>query len=124
MHETPIKCATPTCPNTTHHLLCLSCSALEVSRKLFEATEGVCTHAHSITGDHGMVMRMLPEYKGGRPQPGYMLDVCKMCMQELQERPYVPISKHVRVSHKVIGTLAPVAKEISTQEEVRSYVSK
>jgi hypothetical protein len=38
-----------------------------------------------------MIKRLLPEYMGGHAQPGYMLDVCKMCLQELQERPYNPV---------------------------------
>jgi hypothetical protein len=85
------KCATPNCPNMSYHLRCLSCSAQEASRRSQQAAEGTCTHSHSITGDFRMVMRLLPEYKGGPPQPGYMLDVCKVCLKELQERPYSPV---------------------------------
>jgi hypothetical protein len=91
------KCVTPNCPNMSHHLLCLSCSAEEASRRSLLAKAGVCTHSHSITGDYGMIMRLLPEYKGGLPQSGYMLDVCKSCLKELHERPYNatrPASRH------------------------------
>ena len=49
-----------------------------------------CKHAHSVTGDFGLVQRLLPEYNGGHPQPGYMLDICKICLKELPERPYNP----------------------------------
>jgi hypothetical protein len=82
------KCVTPNCPNTSYHLRCLSCSAEEAARRSRQTVEGICTHSHSITGDFGMVKRLLPEYKGGPSQPGYMLDVCKTCLKELQERPY------------------------------------
>jgi hypothetical protein len=83
-------CATPNCPNMSNHAHCLSCSAQEVSRRSLQAAEGTCLHGHSVTGDYGMIMRMLPEYKGHHPQAGYMLDVCKACLQELEERPYKP----------------------------------
>jgi hypothetical protein len=83
-----VLCMTPNCPNMSHHLHCLSCSAQEASAKLLKAAAGICGHGHSITGDYDMIMRLLPEYKGGHSQPGYMLDVCKACLQELQERPY------------------------------------
>src|SRR2546422_8767916 len=88
MQDTPAKCVTPNCPNMSYHLRCISCSALEVSRRSLQVAQGTCAHSHSMTGDFGMVMRLLPEYKGGHPQPGYMLDVCKACLKELQERPY------------------------------------
>lgn len=88
MYNQPVKCMTPGCPNMSRHLHCLSCSAQEASRRLLQAAEGTCSHIHSITGDYGMVRRLLPEYKGGHPQPGYMLDVCKACLKELPERPY------------------------------------
>jgi hypothetical protein len=91
MYNKPGKCMTPNCLNTTHHLLCLSCSAKEQSRKAMEAALGLCIHNHSITGDYDMIMRFLPEYKGGPPQDGYMLDICKSCLQPLQERPYNPV---------------------------------
>jgi hypothetical protein len=42
-----------------------------------------------------MIVRILPAYKGGHPQPGYMLDVCKECLKELQERPYYPM-RHMK----------------------------
>ncbi len=85
-----IMCKTPNCPSMSHHLYCLSCSAQEVKRKSLKALEGICVHGHSITGDYEMIKRFLPEYEGSHPQLGYMLDVCKGCLQELQERPYVP----------------------------------
>jgi len=91
MSNAAVKCMTTDCPNMTYHLHCLACSAQEASRRLLRAAEGHCVHGHSITGDYGMVMRLLPEYKGGQPQDGYMLDVCKDCLQELQERPYNPV---------------------------------
>jgi|SRR5688572_13519807 len=90
-------CKTPNCPSMTHHVYCLSCSAREAKRKSLKALEGTCEHGHSITGDFEMIMRFLPEYKGGHPEQGYMLDVCKACLQELQERPYNP--SRVRRSH-------------------------
>lgn len=90
MYNELIKCSTPNCRNMSYHVLCLSCSAQEVRRSLLQAAEGTCAHVHSITGDYGMVQRLLPEYKGGQPQPGYMLDVCKDCLKELPERPYNP----------------------------------
>jgi hypothetical protein len=85
-----VKCMTPDCPNMSYHTYCLSCSAKEASRALLKASEGLCTHGHSVTGDYGMIKRLLPEYDGGHPQPGYMLDVCKTCLKELPERPYQP----------------------------------
>jgi hypothetical protein len=85
-----VLCATPNCQNLSNHVLCLSCSAQEVSHRLLQAAEGTCLHGHSITGDYGMIMRLLPEYQGSQPQAGYMLDVCKICLQELRERPYRP----------------------------------
>jgi len=84
------RCKTPGCPNLSHHTYCLSCSAAEASRKSHLVLEGTCTHNHSVTGDYGMIKRLLPEYTGGEPRPGYMLDVCKACLQELPERPYNP----------------------------------
>lgn len=90
MHNEQVKCMTPGCPNMTYYVQCLSCSAQEVRRKLLQAAEGTCAHDHSITGDYGMVRRLLPEYQGGHPQSGYMLDVCKACLKELPERPYSP----------------------------------
>jgi len=90
MPTKPVKCITPGCPNMTYHLRCLSCSAEEANRRVLEAAEGKCIHSHSITGDYEMVKRLLPEYKGGHPQDGYMLDVCKTCLTELPERPYNP----------------------------------
>jgi hypothetical protein len=88
MQETAAKCVTPNCPNLSHHLRCIPCSALEVSRRSLQAALGICAHNHSITGDYEMIVRLLPAYKGGHSQPGYMLDVCKSCLKELQERPY------------------------------------
>ena len=81
MQETQTKCITPNCPNMSYYSRCLSCSALEVSRKALEATQGTCTHNHSITGDFGLVMRLLPEYTGGHSQPGYMLDICHLIIK-------------------------------------------
>ena len=72
-----------------------SYSAQESSQRSLQAKEDDCDHRHSITGDYQMVKRLLPEYRGGQPQPGYMLDVCKACLKELPERPYSP-SRAVR----------------------------
>lgn len=91
MYQKPAQCMTPNCPNMSRHLHCPSCSAKEASLRLLQATEGSCAHGHSITGPYELIKRFLPEYKGGHSQPGYMLDVCKTCLQELQERPYTPI---------------------------------
>jgi hypothetical protein len=90
MYDEPVKCITLNCPNMSLHLRCLICSAQDASRRSLQAAEGTCAHSHSITGDYGMIMRLLPEYKGGHPQPGYMLDVCAVCLTELRERPYHP----------------------------------
>lgn len=90
MYNKPAKCKTPGCLNMSYHIHCLSCSAQEASRRAMLAAEGICSHGHSITGDYEMIKRFLPDYNGGHPQPGYMLDVCKTCSQELQERPYNP----------------------------------
>jgi hypothetical protein len=57
----------------------------------------ICMHMHSITGDFGMILRLLPDYAGGHPQQGYMLDICKACLKELPERPYSmawPLRRH------------------------------
>ena len=83
-------CMTPNCPNMSNHPYCLSCSAIEASARLLQASAGLCTHGHSITGEYETIKRFLPEYMGGHAQPGFMLDVCKSCLQELQERPYNP----------------------------------
>jgi hypothetical protein len=91
MYNKPAKCATPTCPNMSYHLYCLSCSAQEVSARSLQATQGLCVHGHSIIGEYETIKRLLPEYMGGHAQPGFMLDVCKTCFQALQERPYNPI---------------------------------
>jgi hypothetical protein len=95
MYDNLVLCTTPGCANMSHHVHCLNCSAQEVSRTSLLAAEGTCLHAHSITGDYGMITRLLPDYGGSHPQPGFMLDVCKVCLQELQERPYYP-SRHRR----------------------------
>jgi hypothetical protein len=84
------KCATPGCTNISSHLHCPSCLAQEVSSKLLRAAEGACIHTHSVTGNFDMVRRLLPEYAGGPPQKGYVLDVCKACLKELEERPENP----------------------------------
>lgn len=62
---------------------------------LLQPTQSDCEHSHSITGDYKMIKRLLPEYQGGQSQPGFMLDVCKACLQELRERPYSP-SRRIR----------------------------
>lgn len=90
MLHTTAKCLTPGCPNTSYRLHCPSCLAQEASTRLLQADEGICTHRYSVTGDYEMIKRLVPEYAGGHPQPGYMLDVCKTCLKELQERPYNP----------------------------------
>src|SRR5437870_9575299 len=97
MQDTPGKCATPDCPNMTYELLCIPCSALEANRRLPQPGQVDCAHGHSVIGDFDMIVRLLPEYKGGHPQPGFMLDVCKACLMELQERPYNPL-RHDRRS--------------------------
>jgi hypothetical protein len=58
------------------------------SRESAIIDQEICMHMHSITGDFGMILRLLPDYTGGHPQPGYMLDICKACLKELPERPY------------------------------------
>lgn len=88
-----VRCMTPNCSNMSHHLHCLSCSAQEAGARLLKAADGICAHGHSITGDYDMIKRLLPEYEGGHSQPGYMLDVCKACLQELQERPYKQVRR-------------------------------
>ena len=90
MPHTTTKCATPGCTNTSYRLHCPSCLAQEAGRRLLRADDGSCMHAHSITGNFDMVRRLLPEYVGGPPQKGYILDVCKSCFQELEERPENP----------------------------------
>jgi hypothetical protein len=52
------------------------------------ASQGDCAHGHSITGSFEQIQRLLPDFKGEQPQPGYMLDICKTCLQVLRERPY------------------------------------
>ena len=84
----PANCSTPHCPNSTYRLRCDTCLAQEASHKVLQSHQAGCTHGHSITGDYEMVIRLLPEYSGAHPQPGYMLDVCKECLRELNERPY------------------------------------
>src|SRR5215218_7676848 len=90
MSNKPMKCMTPGCQNMSYHLHCLSCSAEEAKRKTAQAAAGICVHGHSITGDYDMIKRLIPSYAGSHPEPGYMLDVCKTCSQELQQRPYNP----------------------------------
>ena len=91
-----VLCMTPNCPNMSHHLHSLSCSTQEANARLLKSAADICGHGHSITGDYDMIKRLLPEYEGGHSQPGYMLDVCKACLKELQERPY-------RQVHRVSG---------------------
>jgi hypothetical protein len=91
MEDSPTKCVTPDCPNMTDALLCTPCLALEASQRSPQAVQETCAHGHSVIGDFDMIIRLLPEYKGGHSQPGYMLDVCKACLMELQERPYNPM---------------------------------
>src|SRR6478609_3559208 len=114
MYDTLTLCATPNCTNKSYHTYCLSCSAQEATRQALEAAEGTCRHDHSITGDYGMIMRLLPEYKGSEPQPGYMLDVCKTCLQELQERPYNPPRKGILIRSKAASMTQPVAGSTGT----------
>src|SRR6476659_7167496 len=90
MYNELVRCRTPGFPNLSHHLYCLSCSAAEASLRSLLALEGSCKHGNSVIGDYGMIKRLLPEYTGGEPQKGYMLDVCKACLKELPERPYNP----------------------------------
>ena len=87
----PSKCTTPGCNNLSYHLHCLSCSAQDARARSLQAADGVCAHGHSITGEYETIKRFLPEYMGGHAQPGFMLDVCKTCLQELEERPYNPV---------------------------------
>jgi hypothetical protein len=97
LQDRATKCMTPNCPNLSHHLRCIPCSALEVSRRSLQAAQGSCAHNHSITRDFEMILRLLPAYRGGHPHPGYMLDVCKGCLKELQERPYYPMRQMKKV---------------------------
>lgn len=88
------KCATPDCPNKSYRLHCPSCLAEEVAQRLLRADTGACMHGHSITGSFETIQRLLPEYTGGPPQPGYILDICKLCLMELRERPIDPGRTH------------------------------
>jgi hypothetical protein len=90
------KCATPGCTNTSYRLHCPTCLALEAGRRSLQADQGACIHVHSITGNFDMVRRLLPEYAGGKPQDGYLLDVCKSCLKELEERPENPSRPAIR----------------------------
>ena len=90
MPHVTTKCATPGCTNISYRLHCPSCLAQETGRRLLQADQGACIHVHSITGNFGMVQRLLPEYVGGPPKKGYLLDVCKACLKELEERPENP----------------------------------
>jgi hypothetical protein len=93
MYNRPAKCMTFDCGNMSYELQCPTCAAQEATARSFQATVVQCEHGHSITGEYQAIMRQLPTYMGGHPQPGYMLDVCKLCLQELQERPYNPIRR-------------------------------
>jgi hypothetical protein len=84
------QCTTPGCPNETYGPRSLACLAREERERALREVQDNCLHTHSITGDFSMVQRLLPEYRGGHPQPGYMLDVCKACLKELPERSYTP----------------------------------
>jgi hypothetical protein len=92
MYSKPVKGTTPKSLDMSHHLHNLSGSPHKASPESLQAqaAKGRCAHGHSITGPYETIKRFLPEYMGGHPQSGYMLDVCKMCFQELQERPYNP----------------------------------
>ncbi|MDQ6694366.1 MAG: hypothetical protein M3014_08075 [Chloroflexota bacterium] len=87
----PAKCATPGCPNTSYRQHCPSCLAEEANQRLVNAAAGECIHGHSVTGDYDMIVRLLPAYSGGPPEPGFLLDVCKTCLKVLQERPCNPV---------------------------------
>src|SRR4051812_39355029 len=95
-HNKPSKCITQGCPNMSYHMVCLTCSAAAVSAKSIQSGEDHCAHGHSVTGEYETIKRLLPEYMGGHAQPGFMLDVCKLCLQELQERPYNPMRRSTR----------------------------
>lgn len=98
MENEPSKCRTANCLNTSYHLYCLSCSAKEVSARSLQAAVGHCMHGHSVTGPYETIKRLLPDYMGSHAQPGYMLDVCKLCLQVLQERPYNPVRGGTRIA--------------------------
>ena len=93
MESQASKCKTAGCLNISHHLYCLSCSAEGVKARSLQAAAGVCMHGHSVTGSYDTIKRLLPEYMGSDAQPGFMLDVCKACLQVLHERPYNPIRR-------------------------------
>ncbi|MEA2574966.1 MAG: hypothetical protein QOH93_2264 [Chloroflexia bacterium] len=87
----PNKAATreiPSRPEVSEELISGTITAQKPGVVLLLSGPVICTHMHSITGDFGMMMRLLPEYTGGHPQHGYMLDVCKTCLKVLPERPY------------------------------------
>ena len=88
MQRVSSKCITIGCPNTAQGLLCPGCSAHKAGERSLQAGAAGCSHGHSLTGDFDMIKRLLPAYAGGHPQEGYMLDICKTCLQELPERPY------------------------------------
>lgn len=90
MQNSSQLCLTPSCPNSAHDSFCPVCMATKVSGESPEMHDNACTHLISVTGDFGLIKRLLPEYAGGEPLPGYMLDICKTCLKELPERPYAP----------------------------------
>ncbi len=81
------KRATPNYPKTALPIRCDTSFAQGASQTL-HATQGTCAHGHSITGSFEQIKRLLPGFAGKQPQPGYMLDICKTCLQVLRERPY------------------------------------
>ncbi|MEO8286164.1 MAG: hypothetical protein ABI670_06975 [Chloroflexota bacterium] len=100
-----VKCLTPGCPNRSYGPICPSClagsQASEVTRQTTGVDQATCPHTHSVTGDFPMVKRLLPDYRGGQPETGYMLDICKTCLKALPERPYNPIRAMGRHSARV-----------------------
>jgi hypothetical protein len=79
--------ATPNFPKTALPVRCDTSFVQGVSKTLLTSL-GACAHGHSITGSFEQIQRLLPDFRGEQPQPGYMLDICKTCLQVLQERPY------------------------------------
>lgn len=73
--------------NITLPIRCDTSFAQEATPAL-RVPQGACVHGHSITGSFEQIKRLLPDFAGEQPQPGYMLDICKTCLQVLRERPY------------------------------------
>src|SRR6188768_818783 len=90
MQTTSTLCLTSNCPNPAYDSFCPACRATKAIEVSAKKDASLCNHKISITGDFWLIKRLLPEYTGGEPLPGYMLDICKTCLKELPERPYAP----------------------------------